>query len=168
MEKTPGKVVGGGYVGNLDLKSYLKHKYVPFDKGRFSNSLEYSFDDWTVSQLALALGKEADYKHFFERGYYWQNIIDEETGFARMKDSNGKWLPDFDAYKSGANHHYVEGNAWQLTFFVPQDISALAEMIGKDRFVERLDWGFEESYKTRYNGLNDQYWNYPVVRGNQQ
>ncbi|WP_346862317.1 GH92 family glycosyl hydrolase [uncultured Draconibacterium sp.] len=168
MQTTPGQVVGGGYAGNRDLKSYLKHKYVPFDKGRFSNSLEYSFDDWTVSQLALALGKDADYKHFFERGYYWQNIIDEETGFARMKDSDGKWLSDFDAYKSGANHHYVEGNAWQLTFFVPQDISALAEMIGKDRFVERLDWGFEESYKTRFNGLNDQYWNYPVVQGNQQ
>ncbi|WP_346855584.1 GH92 family glycosyl hydrolase [uncultured Draconibacterium sp.] len=168
MQTTPGQVVGGGYAGNRDLESYLKHKYVPFDKGRFSNSLEYSFDDWTVSQFALALGKNADYKHFFERGYYWQNIIDEETGFARMKDSDGKWLPDFDAYKSGANHHYVEGNAWQLTFFVPQDISALAEMIGKDRFVERLDWGFEESYKTRFNGLNDQYWNYPVVQGNQQ
>ncbi|WP_346858911.1 GH92 family glycosyl hydrolase [uncultured Draconibacterium sp.] len=168
MQTTPGQVVGGGYAGNRDLESYLKHKYVPFDKGRFSNSLEYSFDDWTVSQFALALGKEADYTHFFERGYYWQNIIDEETGFARMKDSHGKWLPDFDAYKSGANHHYVEGNAWQLTFFVPQDISALAEMIGKDRFVERLDWGFEESYKTRFNGLNDQYWNYPVVQGNQQ
>jgi predicted alpha-1,2-mannosidase len=168
MQTTPGQVVGGGYAGNRDLESYLKHKYVPFDKGRFSNSLEYSFDDWTVSQFALALGKEADYSHFFERAYYWKNSIDEETGFARMKDSNGKWMPDFDAYKSGANHHYVEGNAWQLTFFVPQDIPALAEMIGKDRFVERLDWGFEESYKTRFNGLNDQYWNYPVVQGNQQ
>jgi putative alpha-1,2-mannosidase len=85
-----------------------------------------------------------------------------------MKDSKGEWLPDFDAYKSGANEHYVEGNAWQLTYFVPQDIPALAEAIGRDRFVERLDWGFGESYKTRFNGLNDQYWNYPVMHGNQQ
>ena len=94
--------------------------------------------------------------------------MDTESGYARMKHSDGSWFPDFDPYKSGANHHYVEGNAWQLTFFVPQDVPALAEAIGKDRFTERLDWGFTESNKTRYNGKNDQYWNYPVIQGNQQ
>ena len=82
-----------------------------------------------------------------------------------MKDSNETWLPNFDAYKSGANHHYVEGNAWQLTYFVPQDVPALAEAIGEKRFIERLDWGFTESEKTRFNGLNDQYWDYPVMQG---
>jgi len=168
MQTTPGRVVGGGYAGNRDLVPYLRYKYVPYDKGRFSNTLEYSFDDWTVSQFAKALGREADHKKFLKRGYYWKNIIDTDSGFARMKDSKGEWLPGFDAYKSGANKHYVEGNAWQLTYFVPQDLPALAEAIGTDRFVERLDWGFDESYKTRFNGLNDQYWNYPVMHGNQQ
>ncbi len=168
MQTTPAQVVGGGFAGNRDLVTYLKHGYVPYDEGRFSNSLEYSFDDWTVSQFAKALGKTKDYNYFLERGYWWKNIIDKDTGFARMKDSKGQWFPDFDAYKSGANHHYVEGNAWQLTFFVPQDVPALAEAIGKDRFIERLDWGFTESDKTRFNGMNDQYWNYPVMQGNQQ
>ena len=168
MQTAPGRVVGGGYAGNRDLVTYLKHGYVPYDEGRFSNSLEYSYDDWTVSQFAKALGKEQDYHTFLKRGYNWKNIIDKETGFARMKNAKGEWFPDFDAYKSGANHHYVEGNAWQLTYFVPQDIPALAEAIGKDRFIERLDWGFEESDKSRYNGMNDQYWNYPVMQGNQQ
>jgi predicted alpha-1,2-mannosidase len=168
MQTEPGRMVGGGYAGNRDLVPYLEHGYVPYDKGRFSNSLEYSFDDWTVSQFAKALGKENDYQIFLERGYYWRNIIDRETGYARMKDSKGEWLSDFDPYKSGANRHYVEGNAWQLTYFVPQDVPALAEAIGKERFIERLDWGFIESSKTRFNGLNDQYWNYPVMQGNQQ
>ena len=168
MQTTPGQVVGGGYAGNRDLIPYLKHGYVPYDKGRFSNSLEYAFDDWAVSQFARALGKEEEYETFLERGYSWRNIIDKETGYARMKDSRGEWLPDFDPYKSGANEHYVEGNAWQLTFFVPQDVPALAEAIGKERFIERLDWGFGESFKTRFNGMNDQYWNYPVIQGNQQ
>ncbi len=168
MQTTPASEVGGGLAGNRDLAPYLNYKYVPFDKGRFSNSLEYSYDDWTVSQFARALGKEEDYKTFLHRGYYWRNIIDPETGYARMKDSKGNWLPDFDPYKSGANKHYVEGNAWQLTYYVPQDVPALAEAIGKKRFVDRLDWGFVESDKTRYNGLNDQYWDYPVIQGNQQ
>jgi len=168
MQTTPGRVVGGGFAGNRDLKTYLQHGYVPWDEGRFSNSLEYSFDDWTVSQFAKSLGKTDDYETFLKRGYYWKNIIDPETGFARMKNSKGEWLPDFDPYKSGANKHYVEGNAWQLTYFVPQDVPALADAIGKEQFIERLDWGFSESDKTRFNGMNDQYWNYPVIQGNQQ
>ena len=168
MQTTPAQKVGGGFAGNRDLEPYLQYKYVPHDKGRFSNTLEYSYDDWTVSQFAKALGKEDDYEYFLERGYYWKNAIDTETGYARMKDSKGVWLPDFDPYHSGSNHHYVEGNAWQLTFFVPQDVPALAEFIGKDRFIERLDWGFGESYKWRFNAPNDQYWDYPVIQGNQQ
>ena len=168
MQTTSAREVDGGFAGNRDLLPYLEHKYVPYDKGRFSNTMEYSFDDWTVSQFALALGKEADYKTFLERGYYWRNAIDQETGYARMKDSKGRWLPDFDPYKSGANHHYVEGNAWQLTFFVPQDVPALAEAIGRERFIERLEWGFRESEKLRFNGKRDQYWDYPVAHGNQQ
>lgn len=168
MQTTPAQKVGGGFAGNRDLVPYLKYHFVPMDKGRFSNSLEYSYDDWTVSQFARSLGKETDYQEFKKRGEYWRNVIDPETGYARLKTSDGNWAPDFDAYKSGANHHYVEGNAWQLTFFVPQDVPALAEMIGKDRFIERLDWGFEESNKLRFNAPNDQYWDYPVIQGNQQ
>lgn len=168
MQTVPAREVGGGFAGNRDLVPYLKHQYVPHDLGRFSNTMEYSFDDWSVSQFAKALGKQADHEYFLKRGYYWKNVIDPESGYARMKDSKGAWQPDFDPYKSGANHHYVEGNAWQLTFFVPQDVPALAEAIGKDRFIERLDWGFTESDKWRFNGPNDQYWDYPVMQGNQQ
>lgn len=168
MQTTPAQKVGGGFAGNRDLVPYLNYKYVPHDEGRFSNTLEYAFDDWTVAQFAKTLGKNSEYEAFIERGYYWRNAIDKETGYARMKDSKGEWLPDFDPYLSGRNHHYVEGNAWQLTFFVPQDVPALAEFIGRDRFTERLDWGFNESYKWRFNAPNDQYWDYPVIQGNQQ
>jgi len=168
MQTTPSARVGNGLAGNRDLETYLKHRYVPHDEGRFSNSLEYSYDDWTVSQFAKSLGKQAEYRQFAERGRWWRNAIDPATGYARMKNAAGEWLPDFDPFKSGANKHYVEGNAWQLTYFVPQDIPGLATLIGKDTFVNRLQWGFEESYKWRFNGPNDQYWDYPVVQGNQQ
>lgn len=168
MQTTPASHVAGGFAGNRDLETYLKHQYVPYNEGRFSNSLEYSFDDWTVGQFAKALGKTEDYETFNDRGQWWRNAIDPEIGYARMRDSEGQWLPDFDPFKSGANKHYVEGNAWQLTFFVPQDVEGLADLIGRDTFINRLSWGFEESNKWRYNGPNDQYWDYPVVQGNQQ
>lgn len=168
MQTTPAQAVGGGFAGNRDLIPYLTHQYVPYDKGRFSNTLEYAFDDWTVSQLAKSMGKQREYEQFRERGNYWRNAIDTVTGYARMRHSNGDWLEDFDPFQSGRNYHYVEGNAWQLTFFVPQDVQALADLIGKDRFIERLEWGFEESNQLRFNGKRDQYWDYPVVQGNQQ
>jgi predicted alpha-1,2-mannosidase len=168
MQTTPATKVGGGFAGNRDLTPYLKYHYVPYDKGRFSNSLEYSFDDWTVSQFAKALGKRQDYLTFKDRGQWWKNVIDPETKFARMRDSSGNWLAKFDPFKSGANEHYVEGNAWQLTYFVPQDVPGLANQLGEKAFTDRLEWGFGESDKWRFNGPNDQYWDYPVVQGNQQ
>ena len=62
----------------------------------------------------------------------------------------------------------MEGNAWQLTFFVPQDVPALVEKIGRQRFLDRLTWGFMQDEAWRYNAPGDQYWDHPVVQGNQQ
>ncbi len=168
METVPAQKVGGGLAGNRDLEAFLKYHYVPYDKGRFSNTLEYAYDNWTVAQFAKALGKENDYKLFSERGRWWKNAIDTTTGYARMRKSDGAWLPDFDPFKSGANSEYVEGNAWQLTYFVPQNVPALIDWIGKGRFVKRLKWGFNQSYQWRFNSPYDDYWDYPVVQGNQQ
>jgi predicted alpha-1,2-mannosidase len=169
MQTTPAQKVGAaGFAGNEDLEAYLKYKYVPYDLGRFSNTLEYAYDDWTVSQLAKSLGKQKEFDQFHERSGYWKNIIDPESGYARLKKSDGTWFPNFDPFKSGANEHYVEGNAWQLTYFVPQDVPGLANAIGVDKFIKRLEWGFGESDKLRFNAPGDQYWDFPVIQGNQQ
>ncbi|MBV4358216.1 GH92 family glycosyl hydrolase [Pinibacter aurantiacus] len=167
MQTTPPQKVFKGFAGNRDLVQYLKHHYVPSDSGRFSNTMEYSYDDWTVGQLAKSLSKTDIYNQFNDRGYWWKNAIDS-AGYCHMKLSNGEWSAKFDPFKSGANHQYVEGNAWQLTFFVPQDVPALVNKVSKQRFIDRLEWGFKLSDPWRYNGMNDQYWDYPVVQGNQQ
>ena len=167
MQTTPAQKVFKGFAGNRDLVEYEKHHYVPSDKGRFSNTMEYSYDDWTVGQLAKSLGKNSIYEKFNERGKWWRNTIDT-NGYCHTKLSNGEWTKNFDPLRSGANEEYVEGNAWQLTFFVPQDVPALVKMIGKKKFTDRLEWGFKASEPWRYNGINDQYWDYPVAQGNQQ
>lgn len=163
MQNTPAQKVGqAGYAGNRDLEVYLKYKYVPYDSGRFSNTLEYAYDDWTVAQLAKSLGKQKEYDQFINRSGYWKNAIDKESGYARLRKSDGSWYPNFDPLKSGANEEYVEGNAWQLTYFVPQDIPGLIDMIGEKRFVDRLSQGFEESEKVRFNPPGEQYWDYLI------
>lgn len=168
MQTTPATHVAGGFAGNRDLIPYLKYHYVPMEKGRFSNTLEYSFDDWTVGQMAKALGRYSDYATFNNRGYWWKNVINPDNGYAHLRDTTGCFIPDFDAFHTGSNKQYVEGNAWQLSYFVPQDVPALIEIMGEDAFVDRLNWGFEASEPWRYNAPNDQYWDYPVVQGNQQ
>ncbi|MEG0560611.1 MAG: GH92 family glycosyl hydrolase [Muribaculaceae bacterium] len=168
MQTTPATQVAGGFAGNRDLVSYMKYHYVPIEEGRFSNTLEYSYDDWTVGQMAKALGKYDEYNTFNERGYWWKNAMNPENGYAHMRDTAGVFIPKFDPFQSGRNHHYVEGNSWQLSYFVPQDVPALIEVMGEDTFVKRLNWGFEVSEPWRYNAPNDQYWDYPVVQGNQQ
>ncbi len=81
MQTTPSQKVGLGYAGNRDLVPYLKYKYVPYDLSRFSNTLEYSYDDWTVVAVCQITGqKEEEEKEFALRGNYWRNAIDKETG----------------------------------------------------------------------------------------
>jgi predicted alpha-1,2-mannosidase len=168
MQTQPAHEVGGGLAGNVDLPAYLKYGYVPYDLGRFSNTMEFAYDDWTIAQFAAALGRTKEHAEFMERSTWWRHALDPESGYARMRKSDGTWLPNFDPFKSGANTEYVEGNAWQLTFFVPQDVPGMIETIGAQRFLERLEWGFGESQKWRFNSPNDRYWDYPVTQGNQQ
>ncbi len=168
MQTTPAQSVAGGFAGNRDLVPYMTYRYVPSDMGRFSNTLEYSFDDWTVGQFAKSLGKTNEQKMFSERGTWWRNAINPANGYAHLRESDGKFVADFDPFRSGANKQYVEGNSWQLSYFVPQDVPGLVEIMGEKAFVERLDGGFAASEPWRYNAPNDQYWDYPVVQGNQQ
>ena len=123
MQTTPAQRVANGFAGNRDLETYLQHQYVPADKGRFSNTLEYSYDDWTVSQLAKALGKEEYYRTFSNRGNWWKNAINPATGYAQMRYSNGEWEKNFDPFKSGANHQLCRGKRLATYFFCTSERS---------------------------------------------
>ena len=168
MQTTPARRVAGGFAGNRDLIPYLKYHYVPMELGRFSNTLEYSYDDWTVGQLAKSLAKYEDYAEFDDRGNWWRNVMNPANGYAHLKDTTGHFIDNFDPFRSGSNHHYVEGNSWQLSYFVPQNVPGLVDIMGEKAFVERLNWGFETDEPWRYNAPGDQYWDFPVVQGNQQ
>jgi len=153
----PGKPhPGGGLVGNRNLESYMKLGFVPNEDGPVSNTLEYAYDDWTVGQMAKALGNESDYKTFTKRAFNYKNVFYPEVGYMWMKNANGTWVENFSKYGHSTflGSGFVEGNAWQYTFFAPHDVQGLINLIGKDEFVSRLEKGFEESAPYKFNSEN--------------
>ena len=139
------------YSAELDhfgLKSYKEYGYIPAEDEAesVSKTLEYAYDDWCIAIMAKELGKMDDYKRYMERAQSYKNIFDPTTGFMRAK-MNGRWFEPFDPRE--VNFNYTEANSWQYSFFVPQDINGLVEMVGgKEKFIERLDQLFSESSET--------------------
>jgi predicted alpha-1,2-mannosidase len=142
--------VGQRSRGRVGLNDYLKFGYLPYDKVResVSRTLEYAYNDWCVAQLAKFLNKTDDYEMFMKRALNYRNIIDTSTGFARPKDSMGKWLAPFDPtfIGQGRERHFTEANAWQYTWFVPHDVQGLINLEGgREKFVKKLDTLFTTS-----------------------
>ena len=124
---------------------YRDYRFVPQDKAGSSVTitLEYAFDDWCIAQVAKRLGYSSKYREYMKRGLYWRNVFDKKTGFARPKNSDGKWVTPFDplvAEHDADKAAYTEGNAWQHSWFVPHDVFGLMNyMGGSNRFVAKLD-----------------------------
>lgn len=107
-----------------------------------SYSLEFSFYDWTIAEMAKAAGDMDAYEEFKARSYNSLKHWDAEVGNA---DGTGFFVPtelkegdpcalkyastDFDPYKSDA-FYYTEGNAWQWQWAFMQDLDKLTEIMG--------------------------------------
>jgi predicted alpha-1,2-mannosidase len=149
------------------LGYYMDLGFIPIDEESEAASkvLEYAYDDWTIAQVAKALGKEKDYGDFMKRAGYYRNIFDAGTDFMRAKNSDGSWREPFDPLYSRYGGDYTEGNAWQYSWYVPHDVQGLIGLMGgKERFVEKLDSLFiihseDEKYKQveDISGLIGQY-----------
>ncbi len=133
---------------HLGLDAYKKQGFISMDDEHesVSKTLEYAYDDWCIAQMAEILNKKEDYEYFMKRSQSWKNIFDWNTGFMRPK-KNGGWDRPFDAKE--INNNYTEGNSWQYSFFVPQDIPGMIEAYGgNDKFEAKLDEMFNSESKT--------------------
>ena len=129
-----------------DLADYMKLGYVPIDKEveGGSKTQEYAYDDWAIAQMAKAMGKHDIAATFDKRATNWRNVWDPKTGFMRAKLSNGQFREPFDPTSAGYGDDYTEANAWQYSWYVPQDVAALITAMGGDRaFTDKLDQMFD-------------------------
>ena len=133
---------------HLGLNAYKKNGVISMDDEHesVSKTLEYAYDDWCIAQIANQLNKKEDYNYFIRRSQSWKNVFDPESGFMRPK-KNGGWLTPFEPKE--VNNNFTEGNSWQYSFFVPQDVNGLIQkMGGPEKFENKLDELFTTSNKT--------------------
>jgi len=158
VEKAYKAMLASAYQKDRGVPYYIQYGYMPQDKFGHSASvtLEYGYDDWCIAQVAKKLGKVDDYAKFSKRAQAYQHIFDKKTGFMRAKNSDGQFVTPFDPYLSEHDEvkaQYVEGNAWQHSFFVPHDIRGLAKLYGSnEKLGKKLDSLF--SVSSQLTGTN--------------
>lgn len=117
--------------------------YIPADSTAESVSmgLEYAIDDWCIAQVAKKMGKTDDYAYFSKRGQYYKNYYDPKAGFMRGRLSENQWRTPYSPFISIHEHgDFTEGNGWEYTFLVPQDVEGLISLLGgPDKFNTKLD-----------------------------
>lgn len=167
--------------GRGGLKEYNQLGYIPYGIDRAGNrTVEYSYDDWCIAQVAKGLGKNSLYKKYMKRSGNWRNLWrgDYEwqgmKGFIMPRDKDGKWLDSVPWGKSKVFHPLIPYRPdtkvapwylpWWSTFFyealsaeyslsIPHDVPGLIEACGgRQAFVKRLDTFFANGH---YNVANE-------------
>jgi predicted alpha-1,2-mannosidase len=141
------------------LGDYRKLGYVPIDREpeAASKTVEYAYDDWTIARMAAAMGRKDVAATFAARAGNWRNSFDPKTGFVRARKSDGTFRVPFDPTAINYGSDYTEGNAWQYSWFVPQDQAALVRALGGDKAtVAKLDAMFDyDNSKLDYSHAED-------------
>lgn len=147
----------------------LKWGYIPFEQdhnedwwvwGPVSTMLEYNLSDWAIAQYTKELGLKEAHDTLIRRSLLYKNVFDTTTLFVRPRLKNGNWKHPFDSlategsgdWAGSGGPGYVEGNAWNYTWFVPHDIQGLIKLFGsEDRFTGKLLRSFKEKWFTINN-----------------
>ncbi|MGV3578999.1 GH92 family glycosyl hydrolase [Brevundimonas sp.] len=128
------------------LGDYMDLGYVPIDREpeAASKTVEYAYDDWTIARMAERLGRTDVTTEFDRRAGFWRNTWDQETRFVRARLADGSFREPFDPVAINYGSDYTEGNAWQYSWFVPQDMASLVTAMGGDEAaVAKLDAMFD-------------------------
>jgi predicted alpha-1,2-mannosidase len=120
-----------------DIKFYTKNGYWPDNAGI---TVEATFQDFAIAQMAKKLGKKRDYNFFIHRSKGWKKLFDPRQKLLFPKDKDGNFLSHDPLSGSG----WIEANSWQGTWGVSQDIPGLAKLMGgDDTLCAKLNHAFE-------------------------
>ncbi|MDO4163262.1 MAG: GH92 family glycosyl hydrolase [Bacteroides sp.] len=132
---------GGMLAFDMDseLDFYIKHGYCPGEAGL---TIQWSFEDWALGQMALSLGKKKDANYYAKRSSAWPASFHTGIGLMLPRKENGEWVHTNPLSEKG----FVQANAWQATFGLSHDIPRLAQLMGgNDSLTSKLNEAFEHS-----------------------
>lgn len=134
-------------MGRRALRSYLSYGYIPMEDSvkeafhkneQTSRTLEYALDDYALAQIALRLGHEEDAAELLKRSENWRNVIDPELGYANGRQADGTFASGTDPFDFES--FITEGAPCHYTWYVPQNIEGLVEVLGgQAAFEAKLD-----------------------------
>ena len=80
----------------LGIPAYKRFGYIPShsESESVSKTLEYAYNDWCISKMALAFSDTLNYLDFNKRAQFYKNVFNDKTGFMQPK-YNGNWSPSF-------------------------------------------------------------------------
>lgn len=141
-----------GYISEPDIANPVVETKA---KAGVSKTLEYSYDDYSVAQLAKALGDTANYRILMARSKNYKNMFDPSTRFMRGRLENGDWVKNFNPQYPYYEYMYREANAWQVSFFAPHDMPGLIDLYGGAKgFESKLDSLFTLPWNPTYIARN--------------
>jgi predicted alpha-1,2-mannosidase len=112
-------------------------------------TLENSYDDWSIAQLARVVNKPADYDLFLQRSGNYKNLFRADNGFFWPKDADGNWIEPLNPKLDGERDFYDENNAYTYNWDVLHDFDGLFSLLGgREKAEARLDDLFQESLGT--------------------
>jgi predicted alpha-1,2-mannosidase len=124
----------GSYIERQGLSQYLSLHYIPYGtaglNGTASATLEYTSDDFAISQFAGALGDGTDAATFKTRSHYWQNLFNSKVGYIEPRDSNGNFVTD-----TSGRVGFHGGTDAQYTWMIPYDLADLFKDLGGNQAV---------------------------------
>ena len=122
-------------------KEFMELGYVPLDRNGSAGSLtlEYAYDDWTIYNTALLVGNRSVADTYKKRASNYANVFDTSIGYARPRYTNGKFKEDFSLL-STHGEGFIEGNALNYSFYVPQDVNGMIQLMGGEQaFITKMD-----------------------------
>jgi predicted alpha-1,2-mannosidase len=100
--------------------------------GQVSTLLEYDNADFALSQFAAAMGDSADATMLQQRANNWADVFDSSTGLLTPRNLDGSFAIGVNGESSA---DYVEGDAYEYLWDVPNDYAGLFSLLGGDSKV---------------------------------
>ncbi|WP_446743233.1 GH92 family glycosyl hydrolase [Silvibacterium acidisoli] len=149
------------YIAEYMEKGYISTPDIPNPnvetkaKAGVTKTLEYSYDDYAVAQLAKVLNDQQNYDMLIKRSKNYKNLFDPSTGLMRGRLENGDWVKNFNPEYPYYEYMYREANAWQASFFAPHDTQGLIALYPSNQaFEQQIDKLFTIPWNPNYIAEN--------------